>query len=84
MEFRIVPLNSFKQFSDLNLRIEFLMNFPFQCILRTFPTLNLSAREFPPALPLAITSLCGKHFPITDYDCCDNFYCLRIYKFSSK
>ena len=78
MEIRVIPFNRIKQLSHLNLCIQFLTNLTNQGILRAFPTLNLSSREFPSAFKLAISSLSGKYPSFFKDYCCNNFNCFHI------
>lgn len=54
MKLRIVVLNRAKPPFHANLRCKLLADFPRNRIFRAFAFLNLSARKFPPVLPLAI------------------------------
>ena len=81
MEIRIVPFNGFQQVSDFDLRVKLLADLTHKSLLRAFSALNLSAREFPPALPLAISALGGEDLYVLDYNRGYYFYCLH---YSSK
>ena len=78
MKSRVVPLHSLQQLPDRNLRIQFLLNFPPESLLRTLSRLNLPAGKLPPTLPLAIPALGGEDLLVLDYyggDDLDCFHC---------
>ena len=77
MKTRIVPFYRLQQITDLDLCIKLLTDFTHKSLFGTFPALNLSARELPPALPLAISSLGGEDLSILDNDC--RYYLYRFH-----
>ncbi len=73
MKCLVVILDCINERSHRNLCIEFLPDFSYEGLLGRFAFLNLSTREFPLPLEIAIASSCSKYlifFP--DYCCNDS------------
>ena len=65
---------SFNRCKDkVNYLTELFADFSCESSLPGLSGFDFSAGEFPPALPLAISSLGGEYLTVFDYDCCYYF-----------
>lgn len=74
---RVVPFNVRDFFARSDFRRKLLADFSDKRLLGRFARLNLSARKFPPALPVAIAPCRGKDLPsalrrVAEYHCGDD------------
>ena len=72
----VVILYSAEPVSNCYLGGKFFTYLPSQCLGGLFSGFHLSAGEFPPAFPFAISALCGKCKAVTLDDGGYHFYCL--------
>ena len=75
---RIIMLNRLKQAPYPYIRIKFLFNLPHKSLFARFSRLNLSSRELPAVLKLAVSPLRGKNPAVLNYNCCNNLNCLHL------
>ena len=76
----VIILHCTKKLIHADLRRQLLANFPHQRLLRSLPSLHLSARKLPPVLPFAISTLRGEYLvSFADYRC-DDLYLFHLFR----
>ncbi len=71
MKLRIVVFNSGEQVANFYVGVELLKDFAVQRLLWGLSRLNLTAREFPVVLEIAIATLGGEQTPFLNNNCCN-------------
>ncbi len=66
------------EFIHANLCRQFLSNLSLERLLWCFPSLYFTARELPPVLPFAMSSLSREDAVSFADNCCHNFYMFHI------